>query len=701
MDARPNSVHLPIAYDTAKPHFTSYRKKFPESLRFESANFRQSARSVSTRSSISSANIPDSATADSPSTLASPLSSSQASDIQERFACHTLDGSRPPSRIHHRHRLSVATCSTFINDDDESPLYVGYHDLFPELDLCPELDQARSNHSTPVSTLAEIDESETGATPMTEEDDDLTPGKTICWEQHQTPCTSPAQKSDISFTAFGETISSDDADGILDYTLQLVYGIELSEAQASTGALHELVSKFVRELGQHIWQTPLDGQVSQTSTGPSSSNTPSTGSGAEIPQGFGKRKKQTNREDDGEELTDGEGPGYVPSKRTKSSPREDENLRLSCPYRKRNPSRFNVRDHHSCAMTYFPKFAELRQHIVKQHKRDDPSAFVCDRCTQDFRTRKELRDHQRQPKEHMCDISDHDPEAGIDGPTSNKLLSRKRVSGASPEVQWKEIWNILFPDDDDNLVKSYNFTPVIEHFELSALYLEAFDYLQASLQDKISNPATLDTIVTKIYHCFIETMDRCVLTSQNMPYTNRSNKRNEPLRTQNTQSLIGGKPRVAAGRPDSGVVIDDTSEESGSMSGSSSLVHRDSLRTVTSCATRRESNLVPKSNADMCPTPVVADGLSQNCAAPCSAFTFGADMAMPHATASAVQEWARNMSFTRDNVIFGNTDTWFADINRTPQVDFGLDDSLLYEANICTVENTFANLRGSNDDETI
>lgn len=55
----------------------------------------------------------------------------------------------------------------------------------------------------------------------------------------------------------------------------------------------------------------------------------------------------------------------------------------------------------------------------------------------------------------MCDISDHDPEAGIDGPTSNKLLSRKRVSGASPEVQWKEIWNILFPDDDDNIVRPY------------------------------------------------------------------------------------------------------------------------------------------------------------------------------------------------------------------------------------------------------
>lgn len=96
-----------------------------------------------------------------------------------------------------------------------------------------------------------------------------------------------------------------------------------------------------------------------------------------------------------------------------------------------------------------------RQHIVKQHKRDDPSAFVCDRCNRDFHTRKELRDHQRLPKEEMCDILDHDPESGVDGTTSIKLLSRKRASGASPEAQWKEIWNILFPDDEDHQVHPY------------------------------------------------------------------------------------------------------------------------------------------------------------------------------------------------------------------------------------------------------
>lgn len=141
----------------------------------------------------------------------------------------------------------------------------------------------------------------------------------------------------------------------------MVYGIELSETRASTLALRQVVSKFVQELGEHVWQAPCDAQGSQTMSTPSSSTTPSTGQGGENSQSSGKRKKQSNRDNGaGDEFSDGEGSGYLPSKRLKPTPKEEENLRLSCPYRKRNPHRFNVRDHHSCAMTYFPKFAELR-----------------------------------------------------------------------------------------------------------------------------------------------------------------------------------------------------------------------------------------------------------------------------------------------------------------------------------------------------
>lgn len=156
-----DSIHLPLhlrqdigkALSSAQQDATSYRKKFPESLHFASSNFRMRSRTASTRSSISSAHIPDSATAYSPSTLASPLSSSYASDIQERFACHTLEGSRPPSRIRHRHRPSIATCSTFINDDDESPVYVGYHDV------AEKIKEVDSDYSDPIEThQVDVDE---------------------------------------------------------------------------------------------------------------------------------------------------------------------------------------------------------------------------------------------------------------------------------------------------------------------------------------------------------------------------------------------------------------------------------------------------------------------------------------------------------------------------------------------------------------
>lgn len=106
-------------------------KRIPESLHFTPSTFRLRSPTESSMSSLSSANIPDSATTHSVSTLASPISTSYASsDIQELFAAHGLNGSRPTSRICHRQQPSNGTCSTFVNDEDDA-IFTGY----PELDL--------------------------------------------------------------------------------------------------------------------------------------------------------------------------------------------------------------------------------------------------------------------------------------------------------------------------------------------------------------------------------------------------------------------------------------------------------------------------------------------------------------------------------------------------------------------------------------
>lgn len=188
-----------------------------------------------------------------------------------------------------------------------------------------------------------------------------------------------------------------------------------------------------------------------------------------------------------------------------------------------------------------------------------------------------------------------------------------------------------------------------------------------------------------------------------MPYTNRSNKRNEPTRIQSTQSLIGRKPRGTASRPDSGVVIDDTSEESGSIIGSSSLCHRDSVRTVTSYTGRRGSNLVPKSNVDVFPTPITTTELNQSPAEPLPNFTFGANTDnMTHATAAAVEEWANGLTFNQNTGTFGMADQWMGDTSMTPQGGFaGLDDSLLYHGNFCPMDDTFTNIPATKTDGNI
>ncbi|KAM0420409.1 hypothetical protein ACHAPT_011830 [Fusarium lateritium] len=617
-------------------------KRLPESLHFTPGAFRLRSPTESSMSSISSANLPDSATTPthSLSTLASPISTTYASEIQEQFAAATLDGcSRPTSRICHRHNPSSGTCSTFVNDEDDGAIVTGY----------PDFDKIRNLHETPAIATAQLSPSPLTEPSPKEERVVLTPTESRDSEE---PDYDADEGSDTA-----DDVSPEDANLVLNYTLQLIYGVDLNESSISREKAQSIVSNFTKEISQQIWHSVAsDGQLSHTmsTSSTSSSSTPSQeGIGGD--RRGGKRKKQGRREDDGDELSDGDGSGsgYLPTKRARPNPKEpDENLRLSCPFRKRNPHRFNVRDHHSCAMTYFPKFAELRQHIVKQHKRDDPSSYVCDRCNRDFVTRKELRDHQRLPKELMCDIADHDAESGIDPSTATKLLSRKRASGTSPEVQWKEIWNIVFPDDDDSDVRPYEYTPVIEHFELAASYQQAFDQLKYSLLDKISNPATLETLSTKFFQCFVETLDQCISNAQSMPYTNRSNKKNEIVRSQ-TQAPVQRKGRDILPRPDSGVVLDDGSEESESIMGTTTgLNHRDSVRTVRGVA-RRGSSQVPETVREVLPTMTLSNGLDELIRQPDELIRQPSmtPMGMPTGAMADVHAWNNSVLYSQDGML--------------------------------------------------
>jgi hypothetical protein len=200
--------------------------------------------------------------------------------------------------------------------------------------------------------------------------------------------------------------------------------------------------------------------------------------------------------------------------------------------------------------------------------------------------------------------------------------------------------------------------------------MSSFEVLHSSLRDKISNPATLETLTTKFQQCFMEAVERCIGAAQSMPYTNRSNKRNEPSRAQSFQSLIPRKGREILPRPDSGVVMmDECSDESGSIKNSA-FGPRDSVRTIVKDGTqRRGSNLVPDPSTTE-PTPAAINMLDQSFSGHMS---FMAPMGVTDPMDSiAVQSWNNGVSDPHDGDI-GNSfpipDQFYAPGELTPHGD--------------------------------
>ena len=155
---------------------------------------------------------------------------------------------------------------------------------------------------------------------------------------------------------------------ILETTLRVAYGITVEEANIPVCHWQPLLLKYVE--GLHVYaQKALEG-MSQPED-PEDSRSASVNqqylyaSGqpnnwTDSTRGVGKRSRDlAGNEEDG---ACGEGDGgntrVGTAKRPKAS--HTPRLRLSCPYRKKDPVRFGVRQRYSCSMTYFDTFAKLR-----------------------------------------------------------------------------------------------------------------------------------------------------------------------------------------------------------------------------------------------------------------------------------------------------------------------------------------------------
>ncbi|KAL2174625.1 uncharacterized protein P884DRAFT_287299 [Thermothelomyces heterothallicus CBS 202.75] len=162
-----------------------------------------------------------------------------------------------------------------------------------------------------------------------------------------------------------------------------------------------------------------------------------------------------------------------------------------CPYRKRNPARFNIRDHEDCARAPFDSIRALKQHIIHYHQRQ-PALRQCRRCKERFGAEAELEGHLLLPKDRICEVKEpclDDYEDGITEKTASMLAARDGDDARS--WTWQTIWCLLFPGDPEipdaahlcsNKASFFaEFHPVAELAEVE----QAFDEGQGSLKEEL------------------------------------------------------------------------------------------------------------------------------------------------------------------------------------------------------------------------
>ncbi|RSL97706.1 hypothetical protein CEP52_010747 [Fusarium oligoseptatum] len=143
---------------------------------------------------------------------------------------------------------------------------------------------------------------------------------------------------------------------------------------------------------------------------------------------------------------------------SRKRPRGDGNF--SCPYRRRNPRVFNVRDFPTCAQNSFSSITLVKRHVMAAHQAKDFNT-QCETCSAWFRTEKALNSHINN---RSCSnllfpaVDEHDK--GITDDIENKLRDRR---SRTKVLNWDDLWRTIFPSSQ--VIGSSDFVPVREHGE--------------------------------------------------------------------------------------------------------------------------------------------------------------------------------------------------------------------------------------------
>ncbi|KAI0103402.1 heterokaryon incompatibility protein-domain-containing protein [Daldinia grandis] len=158
-------------------------------------------------------------------------------------------------------------------------------------------------------------------------------------------------------------------------------------------------------------------------------------------------RKNQRRQRDRDEHSDDEGNREHPRKKNKRNDVDDIKKLLACPFHQRDPHRLSI--NRSCNGPGWASIARLKEHLYRVH-----FVYRCRRCKSRFDTAAGLDSHYEDVTPCTVSSAPPDPMEGFNEHQRESIKCR-RVQN------WKNIYQILFPDDDERSIPSQHYASVI------------------------------------------------------------------------------------------------------------------------------------------------------------------------------------------------------------------------------------------------
>ncbi|KAK3293800.1 uncharacterized protein B0H64DRAFT_173147 [Chaetomium fimeti] len=149
--------------------------------------------------------------------------------------------------------------------------------------------------------------------------------------------------------------------------------------------------------------------------------------------------------------TDGDGRRKKPKRASLSAGATSEEKgtgKFACPYFQRNPKKY--RKWTSCPGPGWDEVHRVKTHLYRRH----PLPIQCPRCWETFKAEAQLQLHLQQ--DPPCSVQrNRTLQEGFTKDQEKKLRSRKKGHADMTDVdKWREIYMILFPDDEQSAIPS-------------------------------------------------------------------------------------------------------------------------------------------------------------------------------------------------------------------------------------------------------